>query len=171
MKALLSLLISSSLCIADCTALTVSTPTSSQPMETIDFEPIPLSAPGLNQRYIAELTLWIIRDESDWQAFWRQQQRLLSEPPPLPDIDFTAQMLLVLTLGSRPTGGYGLEIDRIELLETTQPTWRIYYLERVPGKTCLVTQQTTTPTAFVSVPLSNAEIELTGQILVNNCEH
>src|SRR3954468_17397949 len=52
----------------------------------------------------------VVRSVAEWTALAKQHGRA-GPPPP---IDFAHQMLVDFFLGSRPTGGYDVEITRIE---------------------------------------------------------
>lgn len=58
----------------------------------------------------------VVRDRDTWVQVWN---RLTSGPNslPLPEIDFTREMLVVATMGWRPSSGYRIVIDRAHLYE------------------------------------------------------
>ena len=53
----------------------------------------------------------IVRDEVAWRAAWAAIWRRHSPEPPLPQVDFEREMLIVAALGSRPSTGYGIFVD------------------------------------------------------------
>ena len=58
----------------------------------------------------------VIRDSSAWAEFVeRSGLRAPSRKPeePIPSIDFSSEMSIVVLLGGRPTSGYGIRVDQI----------------------------------------------------------
>ena len=47
----------------------------------------------------------VIRDRDTWGDMWKQIHSRQSELPPLPEIDFSCEMIIFVSLGERPTGG------------------------------------------------------------------
>lgn len=89
---------------------------------------------------------------------------------PAPDVNFDRQMVIALTPGSRPTGGFSVRIDRIEPVQNQQGNqWVIHYSEIIPAQNCLLTQQPTTPVVFVLTEKSNVTVELKGQKITSTC--
>ena len=81
-------------------------------------------------------------------------------------------MVIALTPGSRPTGGYGVRVDHITQGRNSQQNqWIVHYTEIVPGSSCLITQQPTTPAVFVLTEKSDAAIELEGQKITSPCSN
>ena len=58
----------------------------------------------------------VVRDRNTWVQVWN---RINSRPdsPPLPEIDFSREMLVVAAMGWRPTSGYRIVIDKAYLYE------------------------------------------------------
>ena len=59
----------------------------------------------------------VVRDRDAWFDVWKRIHRFdphrgpHPEPPPLPEIDFSREMLIVAAMGARPTSGYAIIID------------------------------------------------------------
>ena len=59
----------------------------------------------------------VVRDRDLWVDVWKRIHRLdpyrgpYPEPPPLPEIDFSREMLIVAAMGRRPSSAYGIIID------------------------------------------------------------
>lgn len=66
-----------------------------------------------------------LRDEKSWRRLWR---RLSKEPPP--PVDFKRQQVVVVFLGLRPSGGYGVEIVEVA---PTAAQLVIRFRERTPS--------------------------------------
>ena len=92
----------------------------------------------------------LVRDEASWEQLWARVHTPLASPPPLPPVDFSRQVVVGVALGSRPTGGFAVDIlgvkrvgDRLIVrLRETQPP---------PGS--MVTEAFTQPYALVVVDL------------------
>ncbi len=86
----------------------------------------------------------VVRTAAEWTALWRVHggQR------PKPAVDFSRSMLIGVFLGSRPSGGYGLEITAIDTHDAgLTVTWR----ESRPTPRAVVTQVLTMPYHIVRV--------------------
>ena len=53
----------------------------------------------------------VVRDATAWAVTWKRIWAPSSPPPPLPEIDFAQEMVVVAALGQRPTNGYDIFID------------------------------------------------------------
>jgi len=59
----------------------------------------------------------VIRDAETWKSMWRKMATapgcgVVGQVPPAPEIDFSREMIVVATLGERPTTGYGIAMDK-----------------------------------------------------------
>lgn len=92
----------------------------------------------------------LVRDEASWEQLWGRVHTPLASPPPVPPVDFSRQVVVGVAIGSRPTGGFAVDIigvkrvgDRLIVrLRETQPA---------PGS--MVTEAFTQPYALVVVDL------------------
>lgn len=73
----------------------------------------------------------VIRSASEWAELWRQHTAITTPPPPVPEIDFSHEMVIGVLTGERRSGGYNVKIleirrqaDHLLVLyrETTPPT-------------------------------------------------
>jgi hypothetical protein len=59
----------------------------------------------------------VVRDRDAWVDLWNRIHRVdpirgpYPEPPPLPEIDFSREMLVVAAMGRRGSSAYGIIID------------------------------------------------------------
>jgi hypothetical protein len=60
---------------------------------------------------LAEPQQLVVRDQAAWQEAWNAIWRHHVPRPPLPDVDFAREMIVVAALGTRPTGGYSVFLD------------------------------------------------------------
>jgi len=91
----------------------------------------------------------VVRNPVDWASLWARHTRFLTAPPPLPAVDFSADMVVALYLGERPSGGYGVEITRIE---RTDAGLSIRYRATKPYPGAMQTQALTHPFHMVKLP-------------------
>jgi hypothetical protein len=110
----------------------------------------------------------IITDPDAWREIWKRIHSNHSELPPLPEVDFSRDKILVVALGARPTGGYGIIIDgayerddRIEVIVQSQS----------PGKSCMTTQAVIQPVDIVLLPKMDRPIVFQEKEEVLECEH
>lgn len=91
----------------------------------------------------------VIRTAHDWNELWTRHHSTVLPCPPLPKVDFTREMVLCVTLGLRPTGGYGVRITgtRIEGGEMI-----VVALETRPNSGAIVPMVVSHPYEFVRVP-------------------
>lgn len=87
--------------------------------------------------------------------------------PELPKIDFSREMIVMLALGTRPSGGYGIIVDKAYL--------RVGRLEKVvrkesPGRNCSVTMELTKPVDVVRLPKIDREVVFREKEIVHSCK-
>ena len=54
----------------------------------------------------------VIRDQDAWRDIWKRITSPNRELPSLPEIDFSSEMIVVVALGTKPSSGYGIIVDR-----------------------------------------------------------
>lgn len=139
---------------------------------SVEFEVFKVGYTPLAGRFEPKPKAFIFPDNRAWTEFWQSSTRLNinGQPPAAPKVDFNRRMVIGLTSGSKPTGGFSVRINRIERVQPHQDSqWVIYYTERVPGPDCVLTQQPTTPATFVFTERADVTIELVGQKVTYNC--
>ena len=85
------------------------------------------------------------RTPAEWQALWKEH----GPGDAAPAVDFTKEMIAAVFLGTRPTGGYAVEIRS---MRRDGQTLVIEYTERRPGPDAIVTQALTSPFHIVRMP-------------------
>lgn len=108
----------------------------------------------------------VVRDSADWSAVWRGITRPFYPPPPLPQVDFARDMVVVTALGARPTGGYDIVIEgarqdsaSIEIaLRTSSPA---------PG--CPVSAAMTQPVDVATIPASPRPVRFRERSIIVPC--
>ena len=64
---------------------------------------------GADPQNLAGPTLFRISDQPAWDLFWARHNQLLSPAPPVPEVDFSSQVVLAVVDGPEPT------VTRIEI--------------------------------------------------------
>lgn len=57
----------------------------------------------------------VIRDAAAWNAVWSLIWSRSSTPRPLPEVDFSREMLVVAAMGRRPSSGYHVLVEAASL--------------------------------------------------------
>jgi len=60
-------------------------------------------------------TFVLVSDEDKLIGLWNRAYGSQLTIPPLPEVDFEHETLLAVFLGSKPTGGYGVVVDRVSV--------------------------------------------------------
>ena len=116
----------------------------------------PVQCSGL---YYPEAGGMVFRDAESWETFWNRYCMVITgegEKLPPPDVDFSTHMLIGVFSGEKPTGGYGISIQRV--LESTK-TLVVEYVEKSPAPDAIVTLALTYPCHIISVPRSEKSVE------------
>ena len=108
----------------------------------------------------------VIRDVAAWSRAWASIYKNKGTKPPLPDIDFTKEMIVLVALGARPTGGYdilltGATRDSDAITVTLEST--------SPGSGCGVTLSMTHPVDVARIPRSTTYVQFSEKAIVRNC--
>ena len=91
----------------------------------------------------------IIRNQDEWNAFWKRHSYSTNTPSALaPIVDFDREMVVGIFLGEKSTGGYEVEIVRAERRDSAL---YFYYREESPPSGAMVTQALTQPFHLVKV--------------------
>jgi len=61
----------------------------------------------------------VIKTQAAWMELWTQHGSTMQPLPELPAVDFDRKMVLRVFTGQKHTGGYGVEIKRVELQGST----------------------------------------------------
>ncbi|MBA3766557.1 MAG: protease complex subunit PrcB family protein [Acidobacteria bacterium] len=115
----------------------------------------------------------VIRDRETWSDAWKRihSPGPTHDPyptmPPLPAIDFSREMLVVVTMGERPTGGYAIIVDGV--YERAKQI-EIVVRNISPGRGCGTTQSLTQPVDIVQLPKREGSIVFRDLEVVNECK-
>ena len=147
-------------------------PKSTMHTSDLRFTVIDFGHTPLHEGFTPQPRALVFQDQTAWASFWQSSDRLdiNLQKTAAPVVDFTNQTIIGVTAGSHRTGGYGIQIDRIEKVQRAGgDRWLLHYSEIVPAETCPVTQAPTTPVGFISIPKSTLAIELQGKQVTEAC--
>lgn len=108
----------------------------------------------------------VIRDQTAWRQVWESIWRGHSPQPPLPDIDFGRDMVIVAALGARNTGGYSVFIDSASA-GPSGVTLRIRSVS--PGTACITTQAVTQPVDIARLPRREGPVIFAERQEIQDC--
>jgi protease stability complex PrcB-like protein len=92
--------------------------------------------------------LYFCRSEQIWASKWVVLQGNRRPEPPLPDVDWATDMVVLLVCGTRSSGGYGVTIESI----VGDGGWvEVRAVERRPGRGAFTTAALTNPYHAVTV--------------------
>jgi len=91
----------------------------------------------------------VIRSQDEWVAVWGRHTRAHAQPPSAPPVDFSREMVVGIFMGQRGTGGYEIEITRVERADSQL---RVYYRSKDPEPGAMVTQMLTQPYHVIKLP-------------------
>ena len=102
-----------------------------------------------------------------WAAAWGHLHDGIAPPPPMPEVDFTTQRVMIITAGSRPSGGFALSHERTEVAGDTLV---LDVTLSVPGPSCATTQALTSPALALALPLLPAAVVVRRSEQVQGCD-
>jgi hypothetical protein len=108
----------------------------------------------------------VVRDEVAWREVWTAIWRGHSPEPPLPEVDFLQDMLVVVALGQRPMGGFGILADSA-FTDNEELVIRVRTI--APGARCFTTGALTQPVDVARVPRMDLAVRFWDQPEVYDC--
>jgi hypothetical protein len=115
---------------------------------------------------IADSTRLVIRDEVRWRDYWRRIHTPFIPPPPVPEIDFAREMIVVAALGSRPSAGYDIVIQSAERDSTGI---QVVLRRSNPGRGCMVGAAVTQPVDLARLGASDLPVRFAERITTASC--
>ncbi len=108
----------------------------------------------------------VVYDRESWLQVWTRIVGGEAASRPAPSVDFDRDMLIVVGLGARRTGGHAIRVESI----VDEGDWIAVAVETVePGTACLVTQAFTAPVEVVRFQRSSGEIRFVERTVVREC--
>ncbi len=94
----------------------------------------------------------IIQDQATWEKVWAKHAAGGRAPGSLPEVDFSKDMVILVTMGRKNTGGYSIQITRVEPVGNKL---RITVKRTSPPPGAMTIQALTAPFNMVAVPKSD----------------
>jgi hypothetical protein len=130
-----------------CGSAPLTQPLQNRPITVTRLRPEP--GPLTSYSGIAESRRLVVRDEATWRQTWASIWQNLSEPPPLPQVDFSKEMVVVAALGERSSGGHAILVEGAAL---TADGVSVRVRAISPGPGCIATLALTQPVDAARLP-------------------
>lgn len=100
---------------------------------------------------LTQPTQIVVRDSVAWQIWWRRvtANYVTLRPPPLPSIDFSEYMVILVGSGTHPVNQFAVSVDSAIVIRTK--LW-VYLTDRGPGPGCVAGMSSTQPVHAVRAP-------------------
>jgi hypothetical protein len=87
----------------------------------------------------------VVRSDAEWRTLWQRH----APGRNVPAVDFSKSMVVAVFLGSRPSGGYQVQITGVR---SEGNTMIVQWTESQPGRDQVAAQVMTAPAHIVTVP-------------------
>jgi hypothetical protein len=114
---------------------------------------------------LTDSAVYVVRTPAEWTALWAKATRNQSPAPPAPAVDFSRYMVLVVAMGSRPTTGYTVSIDRVADVDGG----RVVEATLTSPVHCVTGQAFTAPFAAVVAPLTALPVHFVNRAAQHRC--
>lgn len=108
----------------------------------------------------------IARDDATWARAWEKVYERHGEVPPRPAVSFAESMVVVVALGERNTGGYGILVDGAERV---RDTLAITVRRVSPGPRCGTTAALSQPVDIAVLPRLTLPVRWVEKAEVTQC--
>ncbi len=115
---------------------------------------------------LAERRRVVVRDSAAWAALWPRLVGTYRPAAPLPAVDFAREMLVVASMGTRPTGGHTVTIDGAL---ARNDTLHVTVTERSPGGRCGTTAALTAPAAIARLARRDGAVRFADSATTTEC--
>jgi hypothetical protein len=106
----------------------------------------------------------IIRDGSEWEKIWTKHSASARASGKIPAVDFNKEMIVLVTMGRQKTGGYAIEVAKVE---TAGERLKIFVKRTSPPPGAMAIQALTAPFHFVTVPKLDLKPEFVEEKSIN----
>ena len=108
----------------------------------------------------------VVRDSATWAGLWPRIVGSHSPRPMLPAVSFATEMLLVVSMGTRGSGGYVIAIDSVA---TAGDTIRAVVREQSPGARCGTPAVLSAAVALARIERREQPVTFTTREVVREC--
>jgi hypothetical protein len=110
----------------------------------------------------------VIRSADQWTLAWATLWSHVTPMPAVPAVDFDQQTVVIASMGSRNSGGYGIEIA--EAAVHSADTVTVLVTETSPGPNCVIGEGTSAPATAIVLPVKAPSVEFAEVAKVGACE-
>lgn len=115
---------------------------------------------------VANELMTAIRNADHWRARWALASARFGSAPPEPEVDFEKDMLLMAAMGSRGSGGYSVDIERV----VDRPHELVAHVRFTsPGERCGAIAVITSPADVVRLPRFDKKIRWEVKRVTRDC--
>lgn len=100
----------------------------------------------------------LIVDAQTWQDLWTSMKSGESDPPSLPYVNFTAELLIAVFLGEFGSSGYFAKITAVFLILSS---YRVFVDEFHPDPNCATCTVMTSPCHIIRIPRAQQDFPAT----------
>ena len=108
----------------------------------------------------------VVRDQISWELVWARIHSIRRPVPPVPDVDFQRDVVVVVTLGQMRSGGFDIVITAA-FREGAGVL--VSVLEKQPGSNCAVTMSLTSPVDVAVLPRTAEPLTFQRLITTDSC--
>jgi hypothetical protein len=108
----------------------------------------------------------VVRDAAQWSTVWAQVHEG-GTVPARPVVDFSREMIVLVALGSRNSGGFGILIE--DAAESGLNGVSISVLSIAPGAQCIVTGALTQPVDIARLPRRDGTVRFIERTQTREC--
>jgi PrcB C-terminal len=94
----------------------------------------------------------VIRDKATWEKTWAKHSASSKSAGKMPEVDFSKEMVIFVTMGRKNTGGYSIQVTKVEPMGDKL---RITVSRTAPPAGAMTIQALTAPFQIVAVPKSD----------------
>jgi hypothetical protein len=109
---------------------------------------------------------YAVRTPDQWAGVWAKATRGQQPAAAAPTVDFSRNMVLLVAMGTRPSGGYTARIDRVYDADGT----RVVEATFTSPQNCLTIAAITAPCAAVIAPTTAAPVRFVTKAEVRRCQ-
>ena len=108
----------------------------------------------------------VIRDDAKWRDYWLRIHSPFIPAPPVPPVDFGREMVVLASLGARPTEGYDIIIQSAE---RDSAGIRVTLRRSNPGRGCMLASSVTHPVDLAKLEASDLPVRFDERITAAPC--
>lgn len=98
----------------------------------------------------------VVRSADHWEKLWKQHAAAVGAAGKVPAVNFPKEMVIAVTMGTKRTGGYTIEIVRVE---AAGKSLKVFLKRTSPPPGAMTIQALTAPFHFIAVPKSDLKPE------------